>query len=59
MNTASSTHVPPQPYTLTVAEQAALLRASAGHPRYHLILSFALGTGLRLGEIVGLNVGDI
>jgi integrase len=24
-----------------------------------LIFSFALGTGLRLGEIVGLNVGDV
>jgi len=47
-------HLSPQ--TLTAAEQAALLRASAGHPRDHLILSFALGTGLRLGEIVGLNV---
>jgi len=47
------------PDTLTATEQAALLRASAGHPRDHLILSFALGTGLRLGEIVGLNVGDI
>ena len=47
------------PDTLTAAEQVALLRASAGHPRDHLILSFALGTGLRLGEIVGLNVGDV
>ncbi|MDZ4806461.1 MAG: site-specific integrase [Candidatus Eisenbacteria bacterium] len=47
------------PDTLTAAEQAALLRASAGHPRDHIILSFALGTGLRLGEIVGLNVGDV
>jgi integrase/recombinase XerC len=47
------------PDTLTAAEQASLLRASAGHPRDHLILSFALGTGLRLGEIVGLNVGDV
>lgn len=47
------------PDTLTTAEQAALLRASAGHPRDHLTLSFALGTGLRLGEIVGLNIGDV
>jgi len=27
--------------------------------RDHLIISMALGTGLRLGEIVGLNVGDV
>ena len=25
----------------------------------HVIISVALGTGLRLGEIVGLNVGDV
>jgi len=50
-------HLSPQ--TLTAAEQAALLRASAGHPRDHVILSVALGTGLRLAEIVGLNVGDL
>jgi integrase len=47
------------PPTLTQAEQKALLRVTAGHPRDHLIFSLALGTGLRLGEIVGLNVGDI
>jgi integrase len=47
------------PPTLTQAEQKALLQATAGHPRDHLIFSLALGTGLRLGEIVGLNVGDI
>jgi len=45
--------------TLTQAEQRALLQATAGHPRDHLVLSVALGTGLRLGEIVGLNVGDL
>jgi len=47
------------PPTLTRAEQQALLRVSAGHPRDHLIFSLALGTGLRLAEIVGLNVGDV
>ena len=47
------------PQTLTRDEQQALLEASAGHIRDHLILSMALGTGLRLGEIVGLNVGDV
>jgi len=47
------------PSTLTQAEQRALLAATAGHPRDHTIFSVALGTGLRLGEIVGLNVGDV
>ena len=47
------------PPTLTRAEEEALLRVSASHPRDHLILSIALGTGLRLAEIVGLNVGDV
>ena len=32
---------------------------SSVHPRDHLIFSLALGTGLRLAEIVGLNVGDV
>ena len=50
-------HLSPQ--TLTTAEQRALLDATAGHPRDHLFFSVALGTGLRLGEIVGLNVGDV
>jgi integrase len=27
--------------------------------RDHLIISLALGTGLRLGELVGLNVADV
>jgi len=47
------------PPTLTCEEQRALLKASAGHPRDHLAFSVALGTGLRLGEIVGFNVGDV
>jgi integrase len=47
------------PPTLTRAEQAGLLAATAGHWRDHLIFSLALGTGLRLGEIVGLDVGDV
>jgi integrase len=50
-------HLSPQ--TLTEAEQRALLRASAAHPRDHLLFSLALGTGLRLAEIVGLDVGDV
>jgi len=45
------------PPTLTKAEQDALLSATTG--RDHLIFSLALGTGLRLAELVGLNVGDV
>ena len=47
------------PTTLTNAEQRAILRVTAKHARDHTIFSLALGTGLRLGEIVGLNVGDV
>jgi integrase/recombinase XerC len=47
------------PPTLTHIEQKAILRATTGNPRDHLIYSLALGTGLRLAEIVGLNVGDV
>ena len=45
------------PPTLTKTEQDALLSATTG--RDHLIFSLALGTGLRLAELVGLNVGDV
>jgi len=47
------------PPTLTRSEQEAILRATAGHPHDHAIYSLALGTDLRLAEIVGLNVGDV
>jgi integrase len=47
------------PTTLTQAEQRNILRATAKNIRDHTIISLALGTGLRLGEIVGLNVGDV
>jgi site-specific recombinase XerC len=50
-------HLSPQ--TLTHAEQQAILRATAGNARDHVIYSLALGTGLRLAEIVGMNVGDV
>ena len=50
-------HLSPQ--TLTHGEQRALLRATARNLRDHLIYSLALGTGLRLAEIVGLNAGDV
>ena len=47
------------PTTLTQDEQKLILRATAKHPRDHLIISMALGTGLRLGELTGLNVGEV
>jgi integrase/recombinase XerC len=47
------------PQTLTEAEQRALLRATMVHPRDNLVFSLALGTGLRLAELVGLDVGDV
>ncbi len=47
------------PQTLTRAEQRAILRATARNARDHLIYSLALGTGLRLAEIVGLDVADV
>jgi integrase len=47
------------PPTLTIDEQKLILQATKKHPRDHLIISLALGTGLRLGEVVGLNVGDV
>ncbi len=50
-------HLSPQ--TLTLAEQRAILRATVPNLRDHLIYSLALATGLRLAEIVGLNVGDV
>ncbi len=46
------------PPTLTAAEQTAILRVTAANPRDHLIFSMALGTGLRVSEIVGLDVAD-
>jgi len=46
------------PPTLTQGEQKAILRATACNARDHVIYSLALGTGLRLAEIVGLNIGD-
>ena len=42
------------PATLTSAEQALILSVTASNLRDHVIFSLALGTGLRLAEIVGL-----
>jgi integrase/recombinase XerC len=49
------------PKTLTKAEQRQLLRVvrSQGSPRDLALLTLALGTGLRLRELAGLNVGDV
>ena len=47
------------PTTLTIDEQRAVLRVTQPNLRDHLIVSLALGTGLRLAEIVGLDVGDV
>lgn len=47
------------PPTLSRSERAALRPLLAVQPRDHLISSLALGTGLRLSAIVGLNVGDV
>ena len=47
------------PTTLTTDEQRLILRATAANVRDHLIYSLALGTGLRLAEVVGLDVGDV
>ena len=47
------------PTTLTTDEQRLILRAIAGNVRDHTIISLALGTGLCLAEIVGLDVSDV
>ena len=47
------------PTSLPVDEQRALLEVSAQHPRDHIVISLALGTGLRLKELVGLDVSDL
>ena len=49
------------PKSLTKPEERRLLRAVRAHgsPRDRALLSLALGTGLRLRELAGLNVGDV
>src|SRR6266852_9764764 len=53
--------VPDPPMTLSTEEQTRLLEAVArvGSRRDLALLTLALGTGLRLRELVGLNVGDV
>jgi integrase/recombinase XerC len=48
----------PGPATLTRSDQLALLETVSARPREALLVSLALGTGLRLAELVGLDVGD-
>lgn len=55
-------HTRRAPTTLTDAETTALLQATARADsdfRDHLLISIALGTGLRVSELVALNVGDV
>ena len=50
------------PSTLTFEEQRRLLEITARDPealRDHMLLAVALGTGLRLHEILALDVGDV
>jgi integrase len=47
------------PTTRTTDEQRLILRATVGNVGDHTIISLALGTGIRLAEIVGLDVGDV
>ena len=53
--------VPDPPKTLSAEEQSRLLEivAHQGSRRDLALLTLALGTGLRLREILGLNVGDV
>jgi integrase/recombinase XerC len=57
---ADRTRRPPR--TLTDDEQRALLKASGQHAdtfRDHVLFSLALGTGLREGELVALDLSDV
>jgi site-specific recombinase XerD len=57
-----ATHTSRPPKTLTEAEQKLVLRVSGEHARGfrdHVVISLALGTGLRCHEIAALNVGDV
>lgn len=54
--------MPTAPSTLTSDEQSRLLAVTSqgeAHLRDHMLLAVALGTGLRLHEILALNVGDV
>jgi integrase/recombinase XerC len=50
---------PRQPKGLDRQEFRRLLRASNHHPRDFTILEVLIGTGVRVGELLGLCVGDV
>lgn len=50
---------PKQPQALDDADLRRLLRAARGHLRDYAMLEFLAGTGLRVGELLALNVGDV
>jgi len=47
------------PATLTRSDQLALLEVVQGRPSGAMLVWLALGTGLRLAELVGIDVGDV
>ncbi|MCP4600411.1 MAG: hypothetical protein GY847_07750 [Proteobacteria bacterium] len=54
--------IPTPPRVLSEEEQDILLKVTGEHRdgfRDHIIISIALGTGLREHELAALNVGDI
>ena len=55
-------HTSPAPKTLTEQEQLTLLREttrSVDDFRDHMLFALALGTGLRVSELVALDIGDV
>lgn len=50
---------PTQPQALDGTELRRLLRAARGHLRDYAMLEFLAGTGLRVGELLALKVGDV
>lgn len=55
-------HVSIAPKTLTAEEQVRLLTETARNPedlRDHMLFALALGTGLRVSELVALNIADV
>ena len=48
-----------RPKALTHTELRRLLRAARGHARDYALLELLAGTGLRVGELLALQVGDV
>lgn len=56
----SNIHLDPkQPQALDDSDLRRLLRAARGHLRDYAMLEFLAGTGLRVGELLDLKVGDV